>query len=328
MQAVCPADLEDLRAQVRTLEQTDRKSVGVLPFEVAALDAVLPGGGLALGALHEVAGGGDDAVGGAAAALFAAGIVARLPGQVLLVHHPTGPVRPRTQPRRAQSRSGHLCRGRGREVFDGLFRRGSATWRTGRCRLRDVASDHDRLPDAFSSPPRRRGSSVWRSADGDERPRRPTSASRLPPPHGGVSAPSRRLPCLFPALAGRAGGSNSCAAAAPTRRISFWTLAMRRVVSLFLPNWSVDRLRRRLGAGAPPLDQPLILTGRMGRKRVVTACNAAAAVFGARVGMAATQAQTLIPGLDVRAADPNDDTDALDRLALWAMHRYAADVSG
>ena len=45
MQAVCPADLEDLRAQVRTLEQTDRKSVGVLPFEVAALDAVLPGGG-------------------------------------------------------------------------------------------------------------------------------------------------------------------------------------------------------------------------------------------------------------------------------------------
>ena len=83
MQAVCPADLEDLRAQVRALEQADRKSVGVLPFRVAALDAALPGGGLALGALHEVAGGGDDAVGGAAAALFAAGIVARLPGQVL-----------------------------------------------------------------------------------------------------------------------------------------------------------------------------------------------------------------------------------------------------
>ena len=83
MPAAGSAHLEDLRAQVRALEQADRKSVGVLPFEVEALDAALPGGGLALGALHEVAGGGDDAVGGAAAALFAAGVVARLPGSVL-----------------------------------------------------------------------------------------------------------------------------------------------------------------------------------------------------------------------------------------------------
>ena len=98
---------------------------------------------------------------------------------------------------------------------------------------------------------------------------------------------------------------------------------MRRVVSLFLPNWPVDRLRRRLGADAPPPEHPLVLTGRIGRRRVVTACNAAAAGSGARVGMAATQAQALIPGLDVRDADPHGDAEALDRLALWAMHRYA-----
>lgn len=55
----------------------------------------------------------------------------------------------------------------------------------------------------------------------------------------------------------------------------------------------------------------------------MTACNAAAAACGARVGMAATQAQALIPGLDVREADPAGDADGLDRLALWAMHRYA-----
>tara|TARA_R110000787_G_scaffold8398_8_gene28032 strand:- start:23678 stop:25087 length:1410 start_codon:yes stop_codon:yes gene_type:complete len=61
----------------------------------------------------------------------------------------------------------------------------------------------------------------------------------------------------------------------------------------------------------------------MGRKRVVTACNAAAAACGARVGMAATHAQALIPSLDVKDADPDGDADALDRLALWAMHRYA-----
>ena len=82
-------------------------------------------------------------------------------------------------------------------------------------------------------------------------------------------------------------------------------------------------MRRRLGADAPPPDRALVLTGRLGRKRVVTACNAAAAACGARVGIAATQAQALIPDLDVRDADPVGDADALDRLALWAMHRYA-----
>ena len=60
-----------------------RTSRGVLPFGVDALDAALPEGGLALGALHEVAGGGAGAIDGAAAALFAAGIVARSPGLVL-----------------------------------------------------------------------------------------------------------------------------------------------------------------------------------------------------------------------------------------------------
>lgn len=83
MMAACSADLETLRAKVRALEHAERRPVDVLPFGVAELDAALPAGGLALGALHEVAGGGDDAVGGAAAALFAAGIVARLPGPVL-----------------------------------------------------------------------------------------------------------------------------------------------------------------------------------------------------------------------------------------------------
>jgi protein ImuA len=55
----------------------------VLPFGIQAIDRHLPGGGLALGALHEVAGGGHGAIDGAASALFAAGIAARLRGQVL-----------------------------------------------------------------------------------------------------------------------------------------------------------------------------------------------------------------------------------------------------
>ncbi len=57
----------------------------VLPFGIANIDSRLPGGGLALGALHEIAGGGNGAVDGAAAALFAAGIAARTKGKVLWV---------------------------------------------------------------------------------------------------------------------------------------------------------------------------------------------------------------------------------------------------
>jgi hypothetical protein len=48
-----------------------------LPFGVKEI------GGLALGALHEIAGGGNGVVDGAAAALFAAGIAARTRGKVL-----------------------------------------------------------------------------------------------------------------------------------------------------------------------------------------------------------------------------------------------------
>jgi len=57
----------------------------VLPFGIADIDSRLPGGGLTLGALHEIAGGGNGAVDGAAAALFAAGVAARTRGKVLWV---------------------------------------------------------------------------------------------------------------------------------------------------------------------------------------------------------------------------------------------------
>jgi protein ImuA len=50
---------------------------------MAAIDRALPDGGLALGALHEIAGGGNGAVDGAAAALFSAGIAGRTKGKVL-----------------------------------------------------------------------------------------------------------------------------------------------------------------------------------------------------------------------------------------------------
>lgn len=80
--------LTELRARVARLERRGEAGGPCdthLAFGLPALDAHLPGGGLALGALHEVAGAGPDIEHGAAAALFAAGILARLPGPVLWV---------------------------------------------------------------------------------------------------------------------------------------------------------------------------------------------------------------------------------------------------
>ncbi|MBZ9739971.1 MULTISPECIES: ImuA family protein [unclassified Mesorhizobium] len=74
-----------LRTSIEKIEGRSRRIKSVLPFGIADLDTRLPGGGLALGALHEIAGGGNGAIDAAAAALFAAGIAARTRGKVLWV---------------------------------------------------------------------------------------------------------------------------------------------------------------------------------------------------------------------------------------------------
>jgi protein ImuB len=78
-----------------------------------------------------------------------------------------------------------------------------------------------------------------------------------------------------------------------------------------------------LGAATPPVEAPLVLTGRDGRQRVVLALNTAARSAGLRIGMPAAKVQALVPGLILRDADPAADAKALDRLALWALQRYA-----
>jgi protein ImuA len=75
--------IDHLRERVARIEGGATRRSSVLPFRIPQLDSRLPGGGLACGALHEVAGGGNGAVDGAAAALFAAGIAARTRGRVL-----------------------------------------------------------------------------------------------------------------------------------------------------------------------------------------------------------------------------------------------------
>src|ERR1700753_3244224 len=84
---VLPSGLRDLREQSARMDRPHARAsaMPVLPFGHAAIDGVLPGGGLARGALHEVASVGPDTEHAAASALFVAGILARLEGSVLWV---------------------------------------------------------------------------------------------------------------------------------------------------------------------------------------------------------------------------------------------------
>jgi protein ImuA len=75
--------IADLRERIKPLETGGSRAKATLPFDLAEIDRKLPEGGLAFGALHEVAGGGNDTINAAAAALFAAGIAARTKGKVL-----------------------------------------------------------------------------------------------------------------------------------------------------------------------------------------------------------------------------------------------------
>jgi protein ImuB len=101
---------------------------------------------------------------------------------------------------------------------------------------------------------------------------------------------------------------------------------MSRVVSLYLPTWPTDRLRRMMGAVAPDPAMPLVLVGQTGRRREVVAANAAAIQAGLRIGMPATKAQALLKELVIHHADPVADAEALERLAVWSL-RYSPVVA-
>ncbi|GBQ47688.1 Y-family DNA polymerase [Komagataeibacter europaeus] len=100
-----------------------------------------------------------------------------------------------------------------------------------------------------------------------------------------------------------------------------------RVVSLYLPLWPTDRIRKRLGTDAPAPDRPLALVGREGRRRVVLSVDLAARRLGLRPGTPVAKAQALHPDLLIMDADPDDDRAGLERLALWFQHRIAPIVA-
>ena len=79
--------IEDLRSRIARIGRGHESNCqqSVLPFGVPAIDDVLPSGGLAIGALHEVSSSGPQGEHATAATLFIAGILARLSGPVIWV---------------------------------------------------------------------------------------------------------------------------------------------------------------------------------------------------------------------------------------------------
>ncbi|HBF29457.1 MAG TPA: nucleotidyltransferase, partial [Rhizobium sp.] len=102
---------------------------------------------------------------------------------------------------------------------------------------------------------------------------------------------------------------------------------MPRVVSLFLPRWPTDRLRRKSPDDLPPRDGPLVLVGRLGSRRIISALDLAAEKAGLRRGMAITKAQALVSNLTLQNEDPAADEQGLHRLALWALQHVCPIVA-
>ncbi|WP_027515687.1 DUF6504 family protein [Bradyrhizobium sp. WSM1417] len=100
---------------------------------------------------------------------------------------------------------------------------------------------------------------------------------------------------------------------------------MRRVISLFLPTWATDRLRRQNG-GLPQPDVPLIIARQDGNQRVIAAVDEAARRLKLRPGMTVAHAQSLVPDLAIAEAQPYEDEASLARLALWCT-RYSPVVA-
>lgn len=92
---------------------------------------------------------------------------------------------------------------------------------------------------------------------------------------------------------------------------------MARVVSLWLPDWPTDRLRRQCAA---PDEGPFVIRTHNGRRLVIAAANSDARALGLYSGMPLTEAKALVPDLSVVDARPVDDGAALKELARWCLH--------
>src|ERR1700743_170445 len=328
---------EALRAEIAKIEAGGRVDKGVLAFGIPELDCRLPGGGLPLGALHEVAGGGTGAVDGAASALFAASLAARTQGPRLwCIPRPDLFAPALFQAGLAPERVIYLEAGDDKTLLacceEGLRHGGLGAVVGEVSRLSSPASRRlqlaaesastlgvvvrrwSREQDAADFGQPTASTPRWRGSPPSSYPLPPPlrDSPRRPPPAGG-SPPPPHAPCRRQASAGPDGLSSSSAAGRASAWSLNWKPLMRRVVSLYLPTWPTDRLRRRLGKDAPPAEAPVVLIGRSGSKRLVLAANDPAKGLGIYPGAAAARAQAIAADLTIQDADLDGDLADLQK---------------
>lgn len=97
-----------------------------------------------------------------------------------------------------------------------------------------------------------------------------------------------------------------------------------RMLSLYLPSWPIDRVRRLW----PECRRrsPLLLVEHRRGTQWVAAGSPDVRGRGVRVGMTLAHAQTLIPEAEAAPFDPGGDHAALEKLALWA-NRFSPAVA-
>ena len=101
---------------------------------------------------------------------------------------------------------------------------------------------------------------------------------------------------------------------------------MRRVVSLYLPTWPTDRIRRR--TGGPPPDEPLVTVIQDGSRRLIAAVDVNAHHLGLRPGLTAAHAKALVPNLQLQLIHEDDVGEAFLRCILAIGPPGAYNIAG
>jgi len=104
---------------------------------------------------------------------------------------------------------------------------------------------------------------------------------------------------------------------------------MRRIVSLWLPHFPVERLaraRRKMNAPPPPEAAPFALVSTGAKGLTLVAVNEAAAWSGLVPGLRLADARARVPDLSSELHEPVQDAASLLSLARW-MERWTPSVS-